>query len=60
MLKSLDFVISVETEGNDEGNALSDQEKTILDQRWNRYEKEGIEGLSLDELVAQIKTKHGI
>lgn len=61
MLKSLDFVVSVQTEEKDEeGELLSDEEKNILDQRWAKYEKEGVEGISLDELLVKIKAKHGI
>ena len=59
MLKSLDFVISVETVG-EEASSLSDGEKSILDKRWEKYEKNGVEGMSLDELLVKIKAKHGI
>lgn len=58
MLKSLDFVVSVETE--ESGDLLSDEEKNILDQRWAKYEKEGVQGISWEELKAQLKQKHGI
>ena len=59
MLKSLDFVISVETVG-EEASSLSDGEKNTLDKRWEKYEKDGVEGMSLDELLVKIKAKHGI
>lgn len=58
MLKSIDFVLSVEAE--ETGSLLSDKEKSILDERWAKYEKNGVEGMSLDELLAKIKAKHGI
>lgn len=58
MLKSIDFVLSVEAE--ETGSLLSDKEKSILDERWAKYEKNGVEGMSLDEVLAKIKAKHGI
>lgn len=58
MLKSLDFVVSVETEEG--GEFLTDEEKNIIDERWAKYEKDGVEGISWDELKKQLKAKHGI
>ena len=58
MLKSLDFVVSIETDSD--GELLSDEEKNILDQRWAKYEKEGIHGTSWEDFKAEIKKEHGI
>jgi hypothetical protein len=58
MLKSLDFVVSVETQ--DDTELLSTEEKNVLDERWAKYEKNGVEGLSMEEVLEKIKEKHGI
>lgn len=58
LLKSLDFVISVEPQNQED--ILSNEEKNVLDQRWAKYEKEGISGISWEELKQEIQDKHGI
>jgi hypothetical protein len=58
LLKSLDFVVSVEPQKQEE--LLSVEEKNILDKRWAKYEKEGIRGTSWEDFKAEIKKEHGI
>ena len=62
LLENLAFVQSVERISNNdnESDLLSDEEKSLLDERWAKYEKEGVDGMSLDELLVKIKAKHGI
>lgn len=43
------------------GEALTDEEKEIIDQRWAKYEEEGTEdAYTLDEVLQKINKKHGI
>ena len=62
LLENLAFVQSVERISNNdnESDLLSDEEKSLLDERWAKYEKEGVSGITWNEMKEQIKKKHGI
>ena len=62
LLENLAFVQSVERISNNdnESDVLSDEEKRLLDERWAKYKKEGVSGITWNEMKEQIKKKHGI
>lgn len=60
LLQNLAFVNSVEKITDQEADRLSDEEKNILDQRWAKYQEQGIDGLPWNHLKEQLKKKHGI
>jgi hypothetical protein len=58
LLRSLDYVVSIETE--QDGSGLSDEEKKLLDVRLAELEKQGPKGISLNEFRAKINDRYGI
>ncbi len=62
LLSSFDFIQIEEQpkDDNEEGNLLSDEEKSILDERWAKYEKEGVKGITWEKLKAKYKKLYGL
>jgi len=60
VLSHFSFIHSIKKTQKNDASSLSNEEKNILDERWAKYEKEGVEGITLDELNAKIKAKYGI
>jgi len=58
LLRSLDYVVSIETENEDTG--LSDEEKKLLDYRLDELGKQGPKGISLKELQTKINNRYGL
>ncbi len=58
LLRSLDYVVSIETDTEEIG--LSDEEKKSLDIRLEELEKHGPKGISIEELQTKIKKRYGL
>jgi hypothetical protein len=57
-LESTDFKDKVET--FEEEDELSDEEFRMLEERWERYEKNPSSALSLDDFKKKLKDKYGL
>jgi hypothetical protein len=60
LLSHFNFIRSIKKTRQVEDELLSDEEKNILDERWAKYEKEGVQGISWEDLKKQLKDEHGI
>ena len=58
LLRSLDYIVSIETE--DDKSGLSDEEKKLLDSRLEELEKQGPKGISLKEFRTKINNRYGV